>query len=748
MAEVVKRRVSPAVLAAGLLMAIIITGYFHLIAYPMSGEFIVNVLVYANIPGVNRNDRRFIRNETDWIISIGFFMTVNLLWAYLMKRLGKRAISPEVIVLTTMISASLAINCAHGPNEGYWQNWGYNVFGCSLYWYEADPEIWALLPPLVDVNDPSVWEAILPVSTWSIHPAFYLPIAWNILHYTSQTLLFVLLAMLLKMIWFDVENIPAIYVEIQTQAIQLVASSSSTSESEKGKSVSLRWFLIGFLIQGVYMLLAHTYGVIAACMDPTVSQTFRDYNGYLWNTGIQIAPVYDFTLNALLPWVPLCVSFLPYQLGFGYLLPLDVSISCVLGYAIFMALIPIAFTYLGIFPSFSLGTIVTDAYKRMVYEKYTDGEWFRGLYTWLPLGMMVAIALYPFLRYRERTKRLIRTIYSVDEELENLSPLPLRLIWMGIIVSAIIWFSTWIAIGAAPQVTFVSLLINSLVVIASTRVILYTGGAHCLNGIVGSGTYMARGPWAAPGSFALYYLAPTPTPTSSSWATSMVGEGRIFRFWVDRQVHNSTFALYSLKIGENLKVRRRDMAIALLLTFALVMISRTPFYVLRYHIWPWTPGSPLGTLAHSGIYKKMFVGVYKSANAGDWPSEIMKSCYRDLFELDHAAANIVLYFTVGVLAVVGMQFLRERYPRVRLLPEGILVGIFMGNSYVIPAILLGAILKMVTFQAGLIKTYREKFAPLCWGLVLGYFIPAAILSFLILFYSFPVNWLWRLSQLG
>ncbi|MCS7119763.1 MAG: DUF6785 family protein [Nitrososphaerota archaeon] len=734
------------VLAIGLLLVIIITGYHNLIIRNFA-EGIVQLLRYDNIREVYQTDRYFYRVASSWPISIGFFMTVNLLAAYLIKNLRKKPLSPELVIFSIMLSTCFFYNFIHGPNCSDWGKcWDYNVIGLAAYWHRASSGIWTMIPSLISPKDPSVYSAVVPVSTWSIHPAFYPSMVWSILYYTSMTMAFLSLSMILKIIWFDVENIPSLWAEIQAGAISLVQTENVDGGGKVGK---VKWFMIGFLISAAYAILAHGYGVYAALINPVQAGPVTEYNGFLFGTPIRIAPVFDLTPLGLLPWVPLFVSFMPHHLGFAYLLPIDVSLSCLIGYFIFMMLIPVTFSQIGMFPSSSSGYAWPDVSKRMLYESYVGGSWARGIYTVLPIGMLLAIVIYPLYVNRKRVKRIFRSAFGKpDPELEALSPLPLRIVVTLMICSMIVWFSCWIALEADVKIIILTLLINTLIVIGATRVVVYTGGNHFLNTVSGYGAYFGRGPWKFAGGFSLLYFGPKATPTPAGWATTAVAGMRTLDGWMDRQIEQMAFSLYNFRIGNALNLRKRDVGLALLVTFLVMPIVATPFAVLRFHIWPFYEGGPLG-MPHGSvsIYTNALSNVYGKLRSGDWDDETVRFQFANIYKLGtQGIIQIFGYLTLGFAIVSLIYFARRRLPWLRLLPEGILIGIFMGESCVIPALFVGLILKYLTFKAGLVEDYNNKISPLCMGLVVGFFVPISILWFLIAFYSYPTYWLYQLSR--
>jgi len=757
--EVVEKGLTLRVLVIGLVIVAITTAYFNFMLRSGAGGVpwgpeIALALLRHKVPGIN-TDHTILRNSSSWPITIGFFMTINILGAYIMKLTkGKKLISLELIVLSTMIATSFYYFFMNGPNCEWGRDanaWFGVGTGLSLYESGASPEEWALLPPLVAPNDPAVYDAVVPkFYGWTIHPAFYPSLLWSILFFGSMTFTFVFWSMILKILWFDIESIPSPWVEIQTQSLLLVAGASEEGTGGAQRSGRLRWFGIGFLVSLIYTILAYGYTVVQDALDPT-KLISHAYNGYLWGTEIQIAPMIDVTMLGILPWVPLFLSFLPYQIGFAIILPLDIIYSVVLGYLIFDMIIPIAFTSAGILPPYEPGNYMRGVTGRIFDDSWVDrtgaNSWAVGLYEFTIIGLLFGLTIYPFIRYRERIRPLIRALYGkTDESLEALSPIPIRYVWIGLIISLIIWFSCWAAIGAYMPVVGATLLIQSIMITGAVRAGMYTAGVNFMNDFTTDCWYPEF--WKLPGQALAYNFHPPPnTNVHMAWATFQATfRDQAIQGWVTNQSQNLAYSLYSLRLGDNFKISRRDMGIAIMLSFATIIVFAVPFYILRYHVWPWGPNG----VAYAGddwAYKASFKKPLSRFTAGRWwnvpsiVSEVLPALG------NQAIAQIIGYGALGFALVPLLYYLRGRISWFRILPEGIFLGILIGKSYIIGPLILALVIKWIIFKAGLTDAYRNKIYPLCMGLVLGYFIPFAMLFMVVAFYSTPASMFWKLSQI-
>jgi len=759
--EVVERKgLTIRVLIVGLAMVAITTAYFNLFlrsgtgGVPWGPEFALDFMRHQT-PGIS-TDHMILRNSTSWPITLGFFMTINILGAYLLKLTkGKTVISIELLVLSTMIATSFFYFWPNGPNCEWGRDassWGGVATGLSLYQGKASRETWAILPNIICPNDPAVYEAIVPVRYgWAIHPAFYPSIVWSILFWGSNTFFFVFLGMICKILWFDVESIPPTWVELQHQSLMLVShldESSTKTESSGRLSGRLIWFLIGFLISAVFTILEYGYTLAKDISDVTTLVSFAR-NGYLFGTDIPIAPMFDISRLGIIPWVPLLLSFYPYQIGFAFVLPLDLLYSVALGFLIFNAMIPVSFTSVGLLPPFTPGRDYRSVFGRFINDSFVgvDGvnAWTNGLYTCTIQGLLIGLFIYPFIRYRERTIPLFKAIYSkADERLEALSPIPLRYVWIGLIVSAIIWFASWAATGAYMPVVIASLLVQTLMIGGSVRAGMYTAGINFMNDFAGNGGSY-RSFWMAPSAYLTLKGAPTPSPNTSSWATFMATlRSQAFNGWMNNQSQNMAWSLYNIKLGELFKVRRRDMGWALILSFIVIFLFSAPFYALRYHVWPWGPEG-IGEAGDKYVIYDTFEDPLANFKQGLWYDD--PSVVRRLAKLGTmGGVQYIGYVALGFALVPLLIYLRRRVSWFRILPEGILLGLLAGDSFIIGPIILALILKWVIFKAGLVEAYREKLYPACMGLVMGFFIPWTIMFMVVAFYTSPATILWSLSR--
>ncbi|MFB0522215.1 MAG: hypothetical protein ACETV1_00460, partial [Candidatus Bathyarchaeia archaeon] len=225
-----KKGLTLPVLIAGLVLTVLFSVYFQIVLNDMGGygsgntyvDLGMRIMSHRGVETVAGSDRFIVRNSQSWPLTMGLFIMVNIISAYVIKARGGKGASPQILILLAMLSASLliTINNGNGLEQTQW-NHG-NWLGARLYERGGTAEEWALVPSLMAVTDTTAWAAVMPASTWVLPGAFYPVIVWNVMLYGSMTLFFLFLSMILKVLWFDVEAIPPLWAEVQKQSLILV----------------------------------------------------------------------------------------------------------------------------------------------------------------------------------------------------------------------------------------------------------------------------------------------------------------------------------------------------------------------------------------------------------------------------------------------------------------------------------------------------------------------------------------------
>ncbi len=746
---IVKKGLTLPVLIAGVLLCALFSIYFQIVlnmvggGYSTSGysDIAMKVMTHRAVDNVAGVDRFVVRNSQAWPLAMGLFIIVNIVAAYIVKAQGRKGTSPGILILLAMLSASLIVNINNGNalNQTQW-NHG-NQLGARLYEREATAEEWALVPSLMAVTDVAVWESIMPVSTWTLPGAFYPVIAWNILLYGSMTMFFIFLSMILKVLWFDVEAIPPLWAEVQKQSLVLV--NETVQGGVAGASGRKNWFLVGILVQAAITLLFSSGGVIDDIVNGPSEPMDWSLQGLLIGTDIQAPYISDIAQLAILPWVALFVSLQPFQIAFSYLIPLDILYSALLGWAIFKFVIPVSFTSMGLLGPFT-GDRTRNVHRVLIRDQFVGADWAAGLGSGISLGMIVGLAIYPLIRYRARVIPMLQSLTGGgDKSLEQLSPLPLRIVWLGMIGCAVIFLGCWAAVGANMSVIIVTMLLNMLLTIGATRAGLYTAGTNFINEFTSGGDNY-RAPYVMPGHLSLNYIAPNPTATSGNAATWFaVGRVQGFMGQMNTQSQVLAHSLYSYKISEGFNINLKNTGIALILGFGAAIVAGVVGWQLKYAVLPFIRGGPLGDATWLDRVNRLV----DNFGQGLWYSAARRPMPTLLALGDAGLPQYVGYCVVGFVLVPLMLLVRKAVPQFRMLPEGLVFGAFLsGESYVIPAFFVGMVVRVITYKTGQVKAHNEVIQPLCMGLIVGYFIPIAILISIQMFYNIPAWQLWRLSQ--
>jgi hypothetical protein len=171
----VKKGLTLTVLIAGLLLTALFSIYFQLVlnavgSYSSGGYSDYGMRIMTHwVDTVAGIDRMIVRDSASWPLTMGLFIMVNIIAAYMIKAKGGKGASPQILILLAMLSASLLVNFNNG-NGLNWSQWNHgNQLGARLYERGATAEEWALVPSLMAVTDTSVWEAVMPASTCLVH---------------------------------------------------------------------------------------------------------------------------------------------------------------------------------------------------------------------------------------------------------------------------------------------------------------------------------------------------------------------------------------------------------------------------------------------------------------------------------------------------------------------------------------------------------------------------------------------------
>jgi len=379
------------------------------------------------------------------------------------------------------------------------------------------------------------------------------------------------------------------------------------------------------------------------------------------------------------------------------LAPMDVLVSAVIYYVLAGIIYPVVGVKLGILPYYP-GIENTNVLQ--AEQGPFKAQW------WAAWGVVTGVGLWMFWRYRDRWINLFRVAFT-PEKYPNLpreeDGINQRLLAFGIIGSLILLMAMWVALGANPIVTVISVLYFMVIFAGWTRYmadsshptsLLYWYPAHYYIGqFVG-----AWGPM--PDSRAVNTLLPMASTFGAGY-NRMSATGP-----------HTQFMVYSLA-NEN-KVRFKDVLVITIITTAVAGICvafLTPWWytvfggqqrlgMINYHnwFWPWIWNMTGGTSPWK-ISEAEFVG----------------------------------YTVSGIVLVFGCFQLRAMFPWFFFNPIGIMIPAALGGvnhgMYAVWAL----ILKYVVLKLGGVKWFEGTYTKVAVGVGAGagimYFISATIAFF-------------------
>ena len=546
------------------------------------------------------------------------------------------------------------------------------------------------VPKDINVIKAMIYGGPVPWSAWT------LPIIWWSTFLLVQNLLFITLAALLRRLYIDLENLP--FPTTTGEASIIEAATNPEARSRTGK-----WLLLGFILG-----IVTTASIWIEPVFPGLGITSQ--NLYI-----------DLTPLALLPWVPLYLSFDTFYIAVGYFIPTEILLSTIIFYIILFMIIPLIATAAGIFGPFPAGITQpgypspwgAHPYGRLFYGFPESGAgWINwGSSSWgyasVILGCLFAATLYEMFRLRGQIKASIRGfIASFRSGGSEDGDVSTRLLGISFIVLYVI-YSVMLSYGTYWYVpVWVSLLFTGLLLFIFCMAYGFARGYYC-DGF--GGVYQGFPHIVAYSTMigqALGLGVPLKPPQITDNARISYSFSRLFRSfgathrWATGTVGPRTLELF--RLGTLTKTRDRDIIVAVTIGTILTIIVTIPLWIWLSYTYgigkSWNNAHGFATnLALTWIYLRQFVTPYMT---GPMPWTVW------------------LWYLLGAIIAVLLFKMRERYPRFPLHPMG-LVGVTLGPVMFMPWI-IALILKQITFKIGGYELYRDKGVPIASGLLGGW----------------------------
>jgi hypothetical protein len=663
-------------------------------------------------------------------IALGFgLLFIVALIVGLLNRSGHVMSQQEFATLCILVIAAPLFQSATGGHS--WDSVAAFAPGVFQMGEKYMKWVYPLLPDVWGPKDPKFWEWAFYNSNFAIDRSLPL-IIWDYGFFIGGALVFVFIAVLLRRLYIDVESLafPMMSVinmtewsiptfPISTEEGGVKASSSLSTAPQKSrvplfdlKDVRTKSFWIGFVPIFIYYMVAAALFCI-----PTFSPFYGVPPSSYW-------PMWDPTALGLLGLVSLRITVAPWDIGWSYMMPLDVLTGAMLGYAIFTA-----WSVIGQVGGFTPRTSypgASHAYCLSVTSWNSEPNWFAcGAY--FQLGLAIAFVFYPVWRHRKAISKALNPFKEPPKEWDPDRPIPYRLAWGGLIASWIIWTISALAVNVHPIAWVVWSVIAIIGLVSCIRIICATGGAPFAYIFNGGCAYEWIGFW---GTFLVYLLGlqiPDPTSPAPSGRTA-TNLGTILVLWQNLTgkyltsflamfIFAGWFVLHAFSLGTKVKTRARDMFLSALIALVLGEVIGITWFTAQRHLRPIGLGHPKlwgDDSIHSYVWNGMVLGVRFAETKGGW------------FDMPHSrvpATQLIptgfAMLAVGFIVGLVIYLLRDRFPRFRVSMAGVMLGFLMG-WFAWTAFLIALILKYLTLRVGGPSLYERRGRPVALGTIMGF----------------------------
>ncbi len=649
---------------------------------------------------------------TPWAYTWDMFMfsfgiaTIMILCIAIINQVKHVFSRQEVTILLVMILCSMFLNSAldGSSNLVYWLNVGIGMFSPTRgFTDDIVAKMQGFLPSFMGMNDKEYW--VTTFSTW------WSPIRWDLIMpmivYTTFlcTVLFLIglfTILFLRRLYIDVEDLPFPIANLANDMVDLTQPSSS-----KVGFLRSKWFLVGFLVQAIWILSYNLPYRFIELFAPGTASPF-DFN--LWSPG-NLYLVYDATVLALVPWVGLNIMLEPWTIAWGTLLSMDVLIGAIIGWFAVQFLPGVVLTAIGTWPEFPTGQMSATPNYRLYYIPYPGGSanvinlWF---------GMIIGLAVVPILKNLDTMIPIFKGfVKEPAKEVDPERPLSYRIVLWGFIASLLLYVVACSLANVLSLWSFVWIVLIALLMMGSYRLIAETGGVfgHSFDSC-------PHGNWAYMVGIILLTI-PLPgllgiTPTTSSmvmtyWFISGYSGALLFTFLAS----SGTISLESFKMGKMSNTNLKDILKAVIISIVIGVFV----YCAGNYIWlSIYPGNQWAGAIYPWIPSAHFSGFlsFDPLTIIPW----VDTCYSMTLYTPNTW-DAVGKMLIGFVVVAGLTIGRERFPWLRISAAGLCLGVF-GAQWLWSAFIVALIIKFLIMRVGGPELFKNKWKPLATGLLVGF----------------------------
>jgi len=559
--------------------------------------------------------------------------------------------------------------------------------------------------------------------------------SWFTITMVATLLASMSISLLLRRLWVEIEELPfPTLPEVSTNMVDLSMPKDDGSSSLLSRTKS-KYFWIGFAIQFAWyaLLIWPDYRY----MNPQTSsyESAPGYDGNL-HSGIDLWPgrVLSSAIQSFLPWVSLFITFWPWQLGWGYMMPLDVLNGFFIGWLFFLVVMPPVYTSLNLLAKPAPGDVnLVESTLTRISQATGFGtlpNYINSLQFGINAGLIIGLAIWPLWTHRRLMKKIALSLIHEPEQSEDPDrPMKYRYVWILLIVSLIVVWSAMVYMMVPIEWGIPTLLLELLIMTGFSRFLAETGGLFWFMGQQTLGmTYTMPGSMFG-ATLGLYkgdgYNTTEFAMTHFHAAGGMTQEDSVAGYnYMGLQAAGQMITLNGFKTGYTFKIKLKDVLIAILIGVIVSFIGITIGHMLYYAThelrdfpppeirkWPdqelgaWWPGWAWGNTLEWGVPG----AIASDGGVHEW--------YGFLVDSVHLTPYLT-WLAVGFIIAGLLPMVRRRIPAFRISVAGILLGMNFGAQIWFP-MLIGYIAKVLTLKTGGTKLYADIGKPLALGALVG-----------------------------
>lgn len=552
------------------------------------------------------------------------------------------------------------------------------------------------------------WGAVLPMTLW---------VATNVMWWCF---VFLFSVFLVRYIWFTVEYLESPPSEI---IAFLVDSSQPAVEHTSSERVSVpffknKYFLVPLILVGIWAFACfgmHSWEALIVYLttgNGDVANALRSsLSGgiQIGTTKIRLWPAFDLTPLAILPWVSFFVILAPQYIAWGLLLPVRILVNVIVASLALWWIYPIIMTSAGIWEAMPSGASGNSAYWNRIMGLHPTHD---SMYA-LMWGCYAGLALVPVILHWRRFAPIFKSLYQKEPEgFDPEKPYSYRIIWIGLIVSAVAWLAMTSMLGVPLHTLILYLIMMTLITVGAARMVVEVGGfiAGWAFHRLGHDLQMFAGSWVSRWSG----LTPQPgVPSKGAVAGA---------YLMYTGAHGSLTALgigntpqQAINIQASTKLRTRLSSVLHIQLWSTILA----FFVGGIMFWWYVasrsdPAFPERDMSGwwSAVSGSIWRWTYEGAQSGTHPWVISDVVTND------PGPSMALALG-GFVFIIIVPLLARAIPILSAISvAAVTFSVSMGDHMIIPFI-VALIIKYVAIRVGGYALYSEKIRPVALGMFCG-----------------------------